>query len=121
MGSKLSAKAQLKLDTLTEARRKWERVYGLVEQYGGARTGDDTLLSQLSRTAADVSRLFMNNGYGIMADHANQVAMMAKGSAGKQTKLRTMRELIGSVKAAIEHAEKMIVTEDKEEETGASE
>lgn len=121
MGTKLSAKAQQKLDVLTEARRKWDRVHSLVEQYGSANTGEDAFLSQIYRTATEVARIFMNQGYGVMADSANQLAMLAKRGSSKQTKLRTMRELVVSVKAAIEHAEKMVAQQDaKESESKAS-
>ncbi len=114
-GIKLSAKAQLKIDVLTEARRKFDRIHALVEQYAGTSRGEDAFLSPLARTATDVARLFMNNGYGIMADQANQIAMLAKRGAGKQTKLRTFRELIASVRQAMDHAEKMIIEEEKAE------
>lgn len=115
VGKKLSAQAQLKIDVLTEVRRKWDRVHGLVEQYGSARTGEDTYLSQISRTAAGVSRIFMNNGLGIMADTANQMAMLAKRGTGKQTKIRAMREFVVSVRQAMERTEKMIMDGEKEE------
>lgn len=114
-GIKLSAKAQLKIDVLTEARRKFDRIHALVEQYAGTSHGEDAFLSPLARTATDVARLFMNNGYGIMADQANQIAMLAKRGVGKQTKLRTFRELIASVRQAMDHAEKMIIEEEKAE------
>lgn len=121
MGTKLSANAQQKLEVLAEARRKWDRAHSLVEQYGSMATGEDAFLSQIYRTATDVARIFMNHGYGVMADQANQLATLAKRGSSKQSKLRTMRELIASVKAAIEHAEKMVVQEDaKESESGAS-
>ncbi len=119
MGTKLSAKAQEKLEILTEARRKWDRVHSLVEQYGSVKTGEDTFLSQIYRTATDVARIFMNNGYGVMADQANQLAALAKRGSSKQSKLRTMRELIASVKAAIEHAEKMVAQEDAKESSAS--
>jgi hypothetical protein len=72
-------------------------------------------MSPIARTATEVARLFMNNGYGIMADHSNQIAMMAKRGVGKVTKLRAFRESIASVRAAMEHAEKMVMEEEKAE------
>jgi len=113
VGIKLSAMAQIKLDVLTETRRKYDHIHSLVEQYGAAKVGDDTLLGSLARTATDVGRVFMNNGYGLMADHSNQIAMLAKRGVGKQTKLRTFREAIASVRSAMDHTEKMIVEEEK--------
>lgn len=113
VGIKLSAMAQLKLDVLTEARRKFDHIHSLVEQYGAAKTGEDALMSALARAATNVGRVFMNNGYGLMADHSNQIAMLAKRGVGKQLKLRTFREAIASVRTAIDHTEKMIMEEEK--------
>ncbi|MDL5502895.1 MAG: hypothetical protein QSU88_06725, partial [Candidatus Methanoperedens sp.] len=115
VGMKLSAKAQLKIDVIQTARRKFERLHSLVEQYAGAKKGEDAFMSPISHTATEVARIFMNNGWGIMADQSNQIGMLAKRGAGKQTKLRTFRELIASVRAAMEHAEKMIIEEEKAE------
>ncbi|MBI2074020.1 MAG: hypothetical protein HYW52_12215 [Gemmatimonadetes bacterium] len=113
VGLKLSAGAQLKIDVLTQARRKFDRLHALVEQYAGTSKGEDSFLSPISRTATEVGRLFMQNGYGIMADHSNQIGMLAKRGVGKQTKLRAFRELMVSVRAALDHAEKMIIEEEK--------
>lgn len=113
VGLKLSAGAQLKMDVFTQARRKFDRIHALVEQYGGTGKGEDAFLSPISRAATEVARLFMQNGYGIMADHSNQIGMLAKRGAGKQTKLRTFRELIASVRQAMDHAEKMLIEEEK--------
>lgn len=113
VGLKISAGAQLKLDVFTTARRKFERIHSLVEQYGGTNKGDDAFLGPISRTATEVARMFMQNGYGIMADHSNQIGMLAKRGVAKQAKLRTFRESIASVRAAMDHAEKMIIEEEK--------
>jgi len=113
VGMKLSAGAQLKMDVFIQARRKFERIYSLVEQYAGTAKGEDAFLSPIARTATEVARLFMQNGYGIMADHANQIGMMAKRAGPKPAKLRTFRELIASVRSAMDHAEKMILEEEK--------
>ncbi len=65
VGMKLSAKAQLKIDVIVTARRKFERLHSLVEQYAGMKKGDDAMMSPISHTATEVGRIFMNNGYGI--------------------------------------------------------
>jgi hypothetical protein len=120
VGMKLSSKGQLKIDMLQTARRKFDRIHSLVEQYAGLKKGDDAMMSPLARTATEVARMFMNNGYGIMADHSNQIAMMAKRGVGKDTKLRAFRESVASVRSAMEHAEKMIMEEEKAEHTGTT-
>lgn len=115
VGVKLSAKAQLKIDMFQTARRKYERIYSLVEQYAGLRKGEDAMMGPIARTATEVARMFMNNGYGIMADQTNQISMLAKRAVPKANRLRTFRELVSSVRAAMDHAEKMIIEEDKAE------
>jgi hypothetical protein len=115
MGIKLSSKAQKKMDTIYEARRKWDRVHGLVEQYTSQKVGEDMFLGQIARASVEVGRVFMNSGYGVMADHANQLAMLAKRGVGKTMKARAMREIVTAVKAAMERQEKAILTEDKGE------
>lgn len=121
VGKKLSSGAQLKMDMLVLVRRKWDRVYGLVEQYGAARSGEDAFLSQIARASADVSRMFMNNGMGVMADTANQMAMLAKRGSGKPMKHRAMRDYVVSLRQAMDRAEKQIIDGDKDapEEGGA--
>jgi len=120
VGLKLSAKAQLKLDMFMMARRKYDRIYSLVEQYSGLTKGDDAMMGPIARTATEVARMFMNNGYGIMADQTNQIAMLAKRAVPKPSRLRTFRELVSSVRAAMDHAERVIIEEDKAEHAAPS-
>lgn len=111
-GLKLSGTALQKIETLTLARRKMDRVHSLIEQYGIVKKGEDTLLGQIARAAQDAQKTFMNAGYGTMADTCNQINMLGKRGGNKPTKLRNYREMVTAVKAAIEHAEKMIIEEE---------
>lgn len=112
MAKKVSIKAQKKLEILTEARRKWDRVHSLVELAASQKTGRDMYLSQLRRAATEVARVFMNGGYGPLADGANQLAILVKRGGSLQSKLGAMRELVGSTHGGIERAEKSVITED---------
>ena len=112
MGSKLSSKALRKLEALEEATRKWDRVHSLVEKTAGARTGQDMFLSQISRAAADVNRLFMNNGLGPLADTANQLSMLVRRGGSMQSKVRSMREMVVSVRGGIERARKAVLRDE---------
>jgi hypothetical protein len=113
MVHKLSSGAQRKLDALEEARRKMDRIHSLVEMAGSQPTGEDMYLGQIRRAAADVGRVFMNNGYGPLADATNQMTLATKRSGKIQTKVRSLRELVGSVRAGMERAEKSVYEEDK--------
>ena len=102
-----------KLDTLTEARRKWDRVHSLVEMTATQKTGQDMYLGQIRRAAEDVGRVFMNGGYGPLAQTANDMALLVRRGGTLQTKIRGMRELVGSLHAAIDRAEKAVIDAEK--------
>lgn len=110
MGSKLSAKAQQKLDLLVTARRKTDRLHNLVEQY--ASSGQDLFASQISRTAVELGRALMAAGYGVMADYANQLGTGAKRGGATQAKFRALRDAVAQLRPAIDRAEKSVHTED---------
>lgn len=110
MGSKLSAKAQQKLELLETARRKTDRLHSLVEQY--AATGQDMFTSQISRTATELGRALMGAGYGVMADYANQLGMGAKRGGATQSKYRLLRDAVAALRPAIERAEKAVYGEE---------
>jgi len=114
MAQKLSSKAMKKLDTLTEARRKWDRVHSLVEMTATQKTGQDMYMGQAKRAAEDVGRVFMNGGFDPLAQGANDFALLVRRGGSLQTRLRAMRELVGSVHAAIERAEKAVMDEEKQ-------
>lgn len=114
MGSKLSAKAQQKLDLLETARRKTDRLHSLVEQY--AASGQDLFASQIARAATELGRALMAAGYGPMADYANQLGMGAKRGGATQSKYRALRDAVAQLRPAIERAEKSVHTEDAAEE-----
>jgi nitrate/nitrite-specific signal transduction histidine kinase len=115
-GLKLSSKAQKAMDTLQLVRRKVERVHSLTEQYCSAKSAQDSMAQSLSRAAADVGRLLMNNGLGVMADSANQVAMGAKRGGHTQAKYRQLRELVGGLRVAIDRAEKNVLDAERQHE-----
>lgn len=110
MGSKLSAKAQQKLELLETARRKTDRLHNLVEQY--AHSGQDLFASQIARAATELGRALMAAGYGPMADYANQLGMGAKRGGATQSKYRALRDAVAQLRPAIDRAEKAVHTED---------
>lgn len=112
MAGKLSIKAQHALAFFDEVRVKTDRLYALVEQYAAARSNQDQFLGPIGRTAVDVNRMFMNAGYGVMADTANQIAMLAKRGGGQNTKSRGFREMVNSIRSAMETNVKVIIAEE---------
>ena len=112
MAKKLSSKAMKKLDTLAEAKRKWDRVHSLVEMTATQKTSQDMYLSQAKRAAEDVGRVFMNGGYGPLAGNANDLALLVRRGGSVQHKIPGMREIVGSVYGGIERAEKAVLDEE---------
>lgn len=118
MAGKMSIQAQQTLAFFEEARVKVDRLYALVEQYAGARANQDSFLGPIGRTAVEVNQLFMGKGYGVMADSANQIAMLAKRGGSPNTKSRGLRELVSSIRAAMDTNIKIVIAEEAHKEEG---
>jgi hypothetical protein len=116
MGGKLSVKAQQRLDVLVQGRRKLDRIHSLVEQYASGGKGTDSFAGMIARAASEAGRLFLGNGLGVMGDHANQLAMLARRGGTTQTKFRGLRELVVNLRGALDRAEKAVVADDAEPE-----
>src|SRR5437660_1608196 len=112
MAGKMSIGALQTLAFFDEARVKVDRLYSLIEQYAGAKVNQDQYLGPITRTAVDVNRLFMNKGYGVMADTANQIGMLAKRGGSPSTKSRGFRELINSMRSAMDTNINIIIAEE---------
>ena len=112
MVGKLSIAAQQQMVFFDEAKTKVDRLHSLIEQMVVAKVGQNELMAPIGRTATDVARVFMNGGYGVMADSANQIAMNAKRGGSLQMKIRSFRELVNSIKAAVDTRIKMIIAEE---------
>jgi len=114
-GLKLDGNSMQKIEVLTTARRKIDRVHSLVETWGIIKKGEDSVAQQISRAALEAVKVFMAAGYGTMADTCNQMIMLGKRGGSKPTKLRSYREMVVAVKNAIEYQEKMIIEKAKHE------
>lgn len=112
MAGKMSIQAQQTIAFFDEARVKVDRLYSLIEQYASARSKPEEFLQPIGRTATDVHRLLMNKGYGVMADSANQIVMAAKRGGPQNSKSRVFRELVNSIRSAIDTTIKVVIAEE---------
>ena len=112
MVGKLSIQAQQTIAFFDEVKVKTDHLHSLVEQYASAKTAQDQYLQPIGRTATDVNRLLMNKGYGVMADTANQITMLAKRGGSPNMKARSFREMVNSIRAAMETTVKVIIAEE---------
>ena len=107
-GKKMSAGALQQLEILEQTRRKLDRIHGLVEQYAVMRKGQDQHAAMISRAALEMGRTLLASGFGVMADHANQLGMWARRGGATRTKLRGMRDFVAVLRPALEREEKAV-------------
>lgn len=105
---KIDPKVAMKLEILEDSLRKVERIGSLTEQYAVARSGQDQFLMTIIRTASFLQRTLMTNGFGQMADSANQIAMVARRGGTPRTKARNLREHIGNLVSAVDRGIKAV-------------
>jgi hypothetical protein len=111
---KLSNTALLQIAFFDNVKIKLDRLNNLVEQYATARVGQDQFVQPIGRTAVDLSELFLSGSYNVMADSANQIVMLCKRGGGThQNKSRSLRDLVGSIRAAVDTELKTILSDEK--------
>jgi hypothetical protein len=112
MAGKMSIQAQQAIAFFDDVRVKTDRLYSLIEQYAAAKANVDQILGPIGRTAIEANQMLMSKGYGVMADTANQIAMLAKRGGSQNTKSRGLREFVNSMRTAMEMNIKIIVSEE---------
>ena len=90
------------------ARRKLDRIHGLVEQFASSSKGQDQLAIMIGRAALELGRLLLGRGLGMLADQANQLGMLARRGGTTQSKIRGMRDYVASMRPGLERAERAV-------------
>lgn len=99
---KINPKEVMKMEILEDSMRKVARISSLTEQYAVARSGQDQFLMSIIRAASFLQRTLMTNGFGTMAESANQIAMVARRGGTPPTKARNLREHLVNLNSAVE-------------------
>jgi hypothetical protein len=120
MVGKLSIAAQQELEAIVMARRKLDRIHGLVEQFAMSPKGQDQLAIMVGRAALELGRLLLGRGLGVIADQANQLGMLARRGGTTQTKIRGMKDYVASLRPALERAERAVYDKEAQEAHGES-
>jgi hypothetical protein len=120
MTEKLSAGAQQELDTIAMARRKLDRIHGLVEQYATVGKGQDQLAIMVGRAGLELGRQLLAQGLGVLADQANSLGMLARRGGVTQSKIRGMRDYVASLRPALDRAEKQVYEKEAQAARGDS-
>jgi hypothetical protein len=102
MGTKLSAKAQERIDFLDKVAKKLDRLHSLTEQLAAAKSGGDQLSSQIARECQQLRQGAIINNLGPLADAVGQMGMAVKRGGSPQTKARALREGMSSARPMVE-------------------
>ncbi len=94
MGSKLTGAQLAKLDSLEQAKRKWDRVRKLVEQAAVSPKSQEELMRQCHRTSSEVGRFLSNNGFGPLSSYATEQAVLIKRPGTFESKVGAMRDAV---------------------------
>lgn len=105
---KLSGAQIGKLDSLDEAKRKWDRVHKLVELAAVSPKSADDLMRQCHRTASEVGRFLSSNAFGPLSNLAIELAFVIKRPGTFPSKLGSLRETVGKGYAGFDRARRDI-------------
>lgn len=113
MAGKISPGGAVKLAQLEEVKRLVQHAYALVEQFAGARTGQESLGLTLRRQLRRLKTKLMTSGYDQMAQIAGGLEITAGRGVGVRTKVRILREGIASLKFQCDQEGLMVMREEE--------
>jgi hypothetical protein len=127
-GSKLDGAGVQKMKTLDEATMQVQRLHGVVETYALAlkRKQPTQLFSMQVKRALTPLVGLLKPQFGLIADQVAAMNLAAGRGGNEQTKVRLLREGVGSLKQALEIAavrvkdNHMVVEEPKEPDAPAT-
>ena len=102
--AKLDGAGAVKMSTLKDAQMHIQRVHGLIEQMGMAAKSEKStsvLGMQLRRAATPLVGMLKGH-FGPMADTVSQIILVGTRNGNDGARVRTMRELMGSLKTQLE-------------------
>lgn len=112
---KLSSRQQAQLAYLQTLPPKFQRIHSVIEQMASLQVDDSALRSfirSLDQLKAGAAALSMTS----VADTAGLMATIARRGGGVQSKVRGLRELLGSLKIGYEGALRQATTPDADAE-----
>ncbi len=105
---KLSGTQLVKLESLDEAKRKWDRVHKLVELAAGTPKSQGDLMRQCLRTSSEAGRFLSSNGFGVLSNHAIELASIIRRPGTFPGKLGALRDAVGKAYAGFDRARRDI-------------
>ena len=107
MAGKLTPSAQAKLSELDALMIRVHRCHALVEQFAAARGNADPI--PVKRAFGELKRAFMGIGFDAIAQLAGSMEIAAGRGASANTKIRILREGMGSIRFQLELEQRSIV------------
>lgn len=93
---------------------KVARINSLVENYATARTNAETYQTSLKRAADQLRLQFNASGFDQLSQLCGTIAMATIRAGNQNTKMRTLRELVGSLRFQVDLAIRIIIRDDEE-------
>jgi hypothetical protein len=114
MSGPLSPRARAKLADLALLVEKAHRVHGLVEQLAASRgVGADHLVSAIVRNFGQLRLDFMGAGMDALSQLAGAMQIAARRGLSTESKIRILREGVGSIRFQLELAQRAIISDDR--------
>jgi hypothetical protein len=114
MAGKLSPTAQQRVALLESFVPLVGRLNALVEQFATVKTDHANISASLKRTAQQLKMKFMGVGLDTLSQLCGAIELTAARTTHVQTKARTLRENVGSLKFQLELAIRTVIREDEE-------
>jgi hypothetical protein len=114
MAGKLSPNAQQQIALLESFTSDIGRINGLVEQYAAAKVGQDQLKASLKRAASRTKMKLMSTGLDQLSHLCGSIELAVSRPGPPAQQVRTLRELVGSLKFQLDLAARTIVREEQE-------
>lgn len=110
-GKKLSSRQQAMVAVLETFPAKFANLHRMIEEMTAFKP-DEAMQRRLARTCDEMKAAAAGVGAGALADTLGMMGMIARRTGGLQTRLRGLREGLGSLKINYESALKAATTAD---------
>lgn len=114
MAGKLSPNAQQQVALLESFTSDIGRINSLIEQYAAAKVGHDQLKASLKRAASRTKMKLMSAGLDQLSQLCGTIELAVSRPGPPAQQIRTLRELVGSLKFQVDLAARTIVREEHE-------
>jgi hypothetical protein len=110
--AKMSARANLQVIEIGEFITKVARVHGLVEQYAAAKNNVQQYELPAMRAVQQLKMRFMGAGFDSLSQLCGAMETTLRRGGSQATKVRILREGVGSLKFQLELAQRTVKNED---------